>query len=612
MRRPHGGFDDYHGRDPSDSEFNHHDHHDHDPEFIFINSQVYQLRRVETSSTISDLPGPGRTLGNAISQLGRILERRLTLWAERLGHGPNAAALRILRILEDLECCPCLKPERRSAFVGPSPTGKTLQFETILVTLFRTIFQKSPSHSPFSFDDKSGSWKCANCGNTRKMERLWSDRKRKALLNECQRLVSMISRGNLSTQALATSYIAALAPSHPFFQSSFILTGTIEALENVLSTNIAYNRETKVLSAAKLMGQQGKILEMNSPHLAYSPACLPVRILGFWDISWYDRSTPSHDPKAKVMSAWDGVVENNRNVIQLLHDPQTRALAATTLARLYTPLSHQHIPVVLTNALFAEKTFRDPANIQYLWYELSRAKDFLDQLALLHLLEILCGLLESPMGLMNQVSIEWKWRAFFEPALRLCTAMPSFSSPFLDRLFRHLLDVMEMTPYKISYIFPCVFNVSPSSHPIRELDLDQTQPPASGQPTSATFSLASRSIQTLLNPFFHYRIQLSLNSNYIQSHSLRKDVGGDTSSFGVKKALVRSVADALAHQILSLFDHGHCTAGQVVQVCEDLRIWNSESGSLSACLPVVTLPYTQRLSMGPSHIYYTASFVVRV
>ncbi|KDQ53646.1 hypothetical protein JAAARDRAFT_80706 [Jaapia argillacea MUCL 33604] len=404
----------------------------------------------------------------------------------------------------------------------------------------------------------------------------------------------MIGQGSFSTQTLATSYIAALAPSHPFFQSSFISVGTVEALEAILSTDIGYNRdsdpllfsarrtlvamtETKVLSIAKLIGHQGRILERNSFHLSYTGTS------GFWDVRWYNQPTPPHDPEIKVMLAWEGVVENNRNLVQLLRGPQTRTLAATTFARLYTP---QHISKTLLYSLFAQTTFRDPATIQYLWFELSRAKDVLDQIALLHVLEVLRGHVESSMGLENQVTINWKWNAFFEPAMRFCMSMPSFSSPFLDHLFQDLLEVMEATPYKISYIFPSIVNLSASFHLILDFYRYQTHPLATDQRTSTSYSLASRAIQTLLNPFFHYRIQLSLDSSLrVKYHSLPNDRWRDPCLLGVKKGVEKSVPNVLARQLVSLFDRGHCTAGQVMQVCEehpDLERPVSELVGLSA------------------------------
>ncbi|KDQ53640.1 hypothetical protein JAAARDRAFT_80704, partial [Jaapia argillacea MUCL 33604] len=312
------------------------------------------------------------------------------------------------------------------------------------------------------------------------------------------------------------------------------------------------------------MEHHRRILEKNALHLVYSW----VPMSGFSDVERHDSSTQSDDLKNKVMSAWDGVVESNRNLIKLLRSTQTRTLAATTFARLYAPLSRQRISSALINALFTETTFRNPTTIQYLWYEMSRAKDVLDQLALLHVLEILCGYVESPMGFMNQIAIKWKWRTFFEPALRFCMSIPSFSSPFLDQLFQDLLDVAEKTPDRFSYIFPSITTSPASFRRILESHRYQAQPPSTEQRTSTTYSLANCAMKTLHDPFFHYRIQLSLESTYNTCNHLQED-GRDMWTLGLRKALVKTVADAMARRLVSLLDRGHCDVGQVMQVCEE-------------------------------------------
>ncbi|KDQ49168.1 hypothetical protein JAAARDRAFT_212323 [Jaapia argillacea MUCL 33604] len=384
----------------------------------------------------------------------------------------------------------------------------------------------------------------------------------------------MISRGNFSTQTLVTSYIAALAPSHPFFQSSFTSIGTIEALEAILSTDIAYSRdsdpllfsarralvamtETQVLSIAKPMGHQIRTIESGYFHLYFLSEGGSV-FRDFWEYP-----PLPHGPRAETWSAWKGAVENNRNLIQLLRGRQTQTLAATTFARLYTPFSHQHSTTTYT--LFAKTAFRDPATIQYLWFELSRAKDVLDQAALLHVLEVLHGHVE--LGFKNQVTIDWKWGAFFEPAIRFCMSMLSFSSPFLDHLIQDLLELMEASPYKISYIFPSIVNSSPSFHPILEFDCYRKQLLATDLQTSTSYSLASRAIQILLDPFFHYRIQLSLNSACQKSPNSRIKGREGVPLLGVTKALEKPVVSMLVRQLISLFDRGHCTVDHVMQIC---------------------------------------------
>ncbi|KDQ50966.1 hypothetical protein JAAARDRAFT_543598 [Jaapia argillacea MUCL 33604] len=56
-----------------------------------------------TSSTISDQPGPGRTLGRWMTLTGAIWAKWLGYVAERGGRGPNAIMHRILARVEKLE-----------------------------------------------------------------------------------------------------------------------------------------------------------------------------------------------------------------------------------------------------------------------------------------------------------------------------------------------------------------------------------------------------------------------------------------------------------------------------------------------------------------------------
>lgn len=51
---------------------------------------------ISSTSTASDLPGPGRTLGRLYSFLGVRLETQLGRLAERFGYSPNAIEQRVL------------------------------------------------------------------------------------------------------------------------------------------------------------------------------------------------------------------------------------------------------------------------------------------------------------------------------------------------------------------------------------------------------------------------------------------------------------------------------------------------------------------------------------
>jgi hypothetical protein len=53
---------------------------------------------ISSTATTSDLPGPGRGIGKLYSRGGRILERSISLIAHKLGFGPYAVALRMMKL----------------------------------------------------------------------------------------------------------------------------------------------------------------------------------------------------------------------------------------------------------------------------------------------------------------------------------------------------------------------------------------------------------------------------------------------------------------------------------------------------------------------------------
>lgn len=64
---------------------------------------------IPSTATASDLPGPGRLLGNFYSWLGNKLENAINSIAEKRGHGPMAIEDRIR--LNDCFDRPTLEPK---------------------------------------------------------------------------------------------------------------------------------------------------------------------------------------------------------------------------------------------------------------------------------------------------------------------------------------------------------------------------------------------------------------------------------------------------------------------------------------------------------------------
>ena len=67
-----------------------------DPDWRRIYPADIDIVEVESlNATDSDLPGPGRVLGNLYARCGQVMEKRLNCLAERFALGPSAVIERI-------------------------------------------------------------------------------------------------------------------------------------------------------------------------------------------------------------------------------------------------------------------------------------------------------------------------------------------------------------------------------------------------------------------------------------------------------------------------------------------------------------------------------------
>ena len=62
--------------------------------------ELLSLESPSSNATASDIPGPGRVLGNVFSFLGKRLERAMESFAMRRGYGPQNVARRIRERLD--------------------------------------------------------------------------------------------------------------------------------------------------------------------------------------------------------------------------------------------------------------------------------------------------------------------------------------------------------------------------------------------------------------------------------------------------------------------------------------------------------------------------------
>ncbi|KDQ64613.1 hypothetical protein JAAARDRAFT_28254 [Jaapia argillacea MUCL 33604] len=152
-----------------------------------------------SSSFVSHQAGPGRTLDNMISPLGRCLENALSSISERIGNGPNVAMNR---------CLVAVNRALRSQypwFHPPVRSSKFLQRPPPLAQLLEDIF------SPYSM------WNTGVCED-------------RVFIDSCHRLISYLRSDKLGNQILAIYYITALACCKPDILTHLVRLGAPDAI----------------------------------------------------------------------------------------------------------------------------------------------------------------------------------------------------------------------------------------------------------------------------------------------------------------------------------------------------------------------------------------------
>ncbi|KDQ51653.1 hypothetical protein JAAARDRAFT_40874 [Jaapia argillacea MUCL 33604] len=174
------------------------------------------------SSFVSDQPGPGRTLDNFISSMGRRLENALGGISERFGNGPNAAMDRCLVGLDRAyhsRVPSSFYPIRSSKFLRRPPP-----LDQLLEDVFSTSYW----------------W--------RRVE-MCEDR---VFINSCQRLISYLRSDKSGNQLLATYYLTALACCNPGIIPHLVQLDVLEALDAVRLQSLLRkdNRDESLLLAS--------------------------------------------------------------------------------------------------------------------------------------------------------------------------------------------------------------------------------------------------------------------------------------------------------------------------------------------------------------------------
>ncbi|KDQ49718.1 hypothetical protein JAAARDRAFT_617060 [Jaapia argillacea MUCL 33604] len=172
-----------------------------------------------SDASLSDQMGPGRTLGNWISKMGRRTEGLIAGSAERLGMGPNALMDRIVTRISI--------PQSNRHQSHPRQRPRTL---TSLVS--EVLLVKEWNYAPCDSDSDSVLVRDATS------------------VEACQKLVKFIRSRSPQTRFLATYYILALLCVFPSSQGLFLDLGVLETLQRMhdyLQTLPRRNKERELL-----------------------------------------------------------------------------------------------------------------------------------------------------------------------------------------------------------------------------------------------------------------------------------------------------------------------------------------------------------------------------
>jgi hypothetical protein len=171
----------------------------------------------DTNSTVSGIPGPGRTLGVLLSGGGRRVESAFNKTVERLGFSPNAIMQRILAVLRVLHVYKCEGPEYTT------PRRAALEFSALIEEA--SILSSDP---------------CLRCGcfYFQKIPNVDLDRR---ITSQLERLLEFLQHKVISTRYLAAHYLHALVIMDTSVCNALLKRGAVSALEAVL-TQVVTNK----------------------------------------------------------------------------------------------------------------------------------------------------------------------------------------------------------------------------------------------------------------------------------------------------------------------------------------------------------------------------------
>jgi hypothetical protein len=171
----------------------------------------------DTNSTVSGIPGPGRTLGILLSGGGRRVESAINRTVERLGYSPNAIMQRILALLRVWHVYNCQGPQfAKPSWVAPE---------------FSVLIEEAAILS-------SELCSTCRCFYFQKIPNVDLDLR---ITSQLKKLLEFLQHKVISTRCLAAHYLYALVIMDTSICDALLKAEAVQALEAVLN-QVATNK----------------------------------------------------------------------------------------------------------------------------------------------------------------------------------------------------------------------------------------------------------------------------------------------------------------------------------------------------------------------------------
>ncbi|KZT20513.1 hypothetical protein NEOLEDRAFT_842007 [Neolentinus lepideus HHB14362 ss-1] len=296
---------------------------------------------IASASTVSNLPGPGRTLGKILGSSGRAVELVCNKIAGRVGRSPHAEMARLVRALlparigpckergHGFMCCSCAYRRVLDRVQSGQPDMIVVLDAIILLTMF----------------DGDG----ATPQSTR------------ALDKRCRKLLKHLRRDDLPSRNTAVYYVIALTTLLPRLARVFQKNGVQQLLTGIV--NELSNREPLLYDESLLLARSRKALvsTLQSDALTVVKEYDQFEQIVEWKESLILERDPNHPERARLMNYMSVLVEKS-----LLADVEVSYVASLPVIRTFTTMNLWLSDLVQRDIVYLTDVFDGPRITQWL------------------------------------------------------------------------------------------------------------------------------------------------------------------------------------------------------------------------------------------------------